>query len=281
MKSFKSLLLLFCVTLFTSCASNTFYQVYETEATEDLTKTDNSLVYEDENCKVLYNLWGDGGNIGFQFYNKTDEPIYLHLNQSFFILNDVAHDYYRDRVITYSNTSEVATAKSTYSRSSVTGYNFLNLLQTNSATNRGMVGSKASSGKSVSYQEEEIVIIPSRTSKIIAEYSINESLIRNCDLLLYPNRREINAVSYSPSNTPLEFSNRISYSVGQDSNLNEFQNQFYVSGISNYPEKEFTVEEFEEFCGEKSALKSKTFKNTAPDQFYIKYSRENNNSVKN
>lgn len=280
MNSFKNLLLLSCVILITSCASNTFYQVYETEVAGDLTKTDNSLVYEDENCRVLYNLWGDGGNIGFRFHNKTDEPIYLHLNQSFFILNDVAYDYYRDRVITYSNSSEIEALKSTYSGSSVTGFNFLNLLQTNSAAKSGMVGSKASSGKSVSYQEEEIVIIPSGASKIIAEYSINESVIRNCDLLLYPNRREIKSVSYSSSNSPLEFSNRITYSVGQDSNLNEFQNQFYVSGISNYPEKEFTVEEYDEFCGDKSTMKSKYFKKTAPDQFYIKYSKENNDSRK-
>src|SRR6056297_3106064 len=129
MKFTKSIFFTLSILLLTSCASTTFYQVYQTEMSEDLTKKDNSLVYEDENARVLYNLWEDGGNIGFQFYNKTEDPLYLHLNQSFFVLNDVAYDYYRDRVITYSNSSEIAASNSSYAGAAVTGFNFLNLLQ--------------------------------------------------------------------------------------------------------------------------------------------------------
>ncbi|WP_282017699.1 hypothetical protein [Salegentibacter mishustinae] len=280
MKFARSIFFISSLLLFTSCASTSFYQVYKTEVSEDLTKKDNSLVYEDDNCRVLYNLWGDGGNIGFQFYNKTEEPLYLHMNQSFFILNDVAYDYYRDRVVTYSNNSEIVASNTAYTGATVTGFNFLNLLQTNQAANTNMVGSKASSGKSVSYQEEEMVIIPPGTSKIISEYSINESVLRNCDLYLFPNRREIETVRYSAANSPLEFSNRIAYSVGKDSQIYELENKFHVSEISNYPDKEFIEEDYEEFCGEKSAIKTKFFKNTAPDKFYLKYSKGNNDTRK-
>lgn len=268
------------LTLFTSCASTTFYQVYNAEASQNLSTKENALVYEDENCRVLYNLWEDGGNVGFQFYNKTEEPLYLHMDQSFFVLNDVAYDYFRDRVITYSNTSEIAASSSSYTGASVTGFNLLNLLQTDYSASTGSMGSKASSGKSVSYQEEEILIIPSKASKIIMEYNINESVLRNCDLYLYPNKRQIETVAYSSSDSPLKFSNRITYSVGQNSELQKFENNFYVSQIANYPEKEFTVEEYDEFCGEKDRVKSKFFKNTAPDKFYLMYSKGNNDSKK-
>jgi hypothetical protein len=30
-----------------------------------------------EDCRVLYNFLGSGGNAGFVFYNKTKENIYL------------------------------------------------------------------------------------------------------------------------------------------------------------------------------------------------------------
>jgi hypothetical protein len=35
-------------------------------------KQSNSLAYEDENCKVFYDFWKDGGNVGFLFQNKTE-----------------------------------------------------------------------------------------------------------------------------------------------------------------------------------------------------------------
>ncbi|MCC8360649.1 hypothetical protein [Salinimicrobium sediminilitoris] len=280
MKITKAIFAILSVSFLTSCASTNFYQVYKAEHSGDLTKKDNSLVYEDENARVLYNLWGEGGNVGFQFHNKTEEPIFLHLNRSYFILNQVAHDYYLDRVVTYTNSSEVSASKGSYSGASVTGFNFLNLLQTNQVANSGTVGTKSSSGKSVSYQDAEIVVIPPGTSKFVMEYTINEAVLRNCDLYLYPKKRQIETVRYSAANSPLEFSNRIAYTVGQNSQLREFENKFYVSEISNYPEKEFTVNEFEEFCGEKSAVKSKFFKETAPDKFFVEYSKGKNDSRK-
>ena len=98
------------VVLLSSCAT-TFYQVYKTTATNKMANKDNQLVYEDENCKVSYNLWGEGGNIGFRFFNKTDKNISLNLEESFFILNGISYNYYRSRVFTTSTTAGATTAK--------------------------------------------------------------------------------------------------------------------------------------------------------------------------
>src|SRR5690554_6151828 len=90
--------ILFVLTIMTlSSCKTTYYQVYKAVSTEQLTIEQNALVYEDENCEIAYNLWADGGDFGFSFYNKTDHNIYLNLAESFFILNGVAHDYYKDR----------------------------------------------------------------------------------------------------------------------------------------------------------------------------------------
>ena len=75
------------VLIFSSCATTSFYQVYDVKPiNESITKSD-LLFFEDENCKITYNLWSNGGNIGFNFYNKTDSKIYVKLNESNFILN--------------------------------------------------------------------------------------------------------------------------------------------------------------------------------------------------
>ena len=266
--------------LISSCASNTYYQVYKTETSDQLTQQEDVLVYEDENCRVMYNLWDEGGNIGFQFHNKTNLPITLHLDQSFFILNDIAYDYYQERVITHSVSSGASASTNSYSSSAVTGFNILNLLQTNRAASGTEIEKTTSAGESVAYQEEKSITIPAKTSKIITEYSINQNVLRNCDLFLYPKRRQVKTISFSQAGSPLEFSNRIAYSVDNEDDIIKFENSFYVSEISNYPEKEITDSESDEFCGEKSQVKGTYFKSVAPDKFYVRYTKDSKDSRK-
>lgn len=71
--------------------------------------------------------------------------------------------------------------------------------------------------------------------------------------------------------SPFVFSNRITYRVGESAEPVQFENQFYVSEITNYPEKEIVKEEYDEFCGEKSEERYKFFKIKSPDRFYIMY----------
>jgi len=80
MKIQKILLIALILVLFTSCMKSSYFQVYKTATSDKLVLKENLLVYEDENCKVSYNLWNEGGNIGFQFFNKKDKNIYLKSN---------------------------------------------------------------------------------------------------------------------------------------------------------------------------------------------------------
>lgn len=255
----------------TSCASSTYYQVYKTETSDQLTQKENALIYEDENCRVMYNFWGEGGDVGFQFYNKTNNPISLHLDESFFILNDVAYDYFRDRVVTHSKSSETSAS------STLTAWN---LLQTNMGAQGNSVENTATSGESVAFQEENIITIPAKTSKIITEYNVNNRVLRDCDLIRYPNKRQIKAITFNAATSPLQFSNRIAYSVKDSDELVRLENSFYVSEVSNYPEKEMISTENEEFCGEKSRVQSRSFNNVAPNKFYLKYSKDKTQTLK-
>jgi len=258
--------------MFTSC-STIFYQVYKVTPTEKIALDENQMVFEDDNCVVSYHLWDDGGNIGFIFYNKSDQNIYLNLAESFFIENGLAHNYYQNRVYTSSKTIGATSTISSTAAKSVTGLNYYDLMQTNRISAMSSIGGITSSGYAVSYNEEKITCIPSKTSKIITEYSINETFIRDCDLLKYPTVAQVTSKTYSKSDSPLVFSNRISYYVGLTVSPIVFENEFYVSEIKNYPKSEMIESGYEEFCGQKGATLKYFFKNVSPDKFFIKYTK--------
>lgn len=75
---FKLIFTLLGVICFSSCMSN-FYQVYSVD-TNGAKQIDNSLVFENEDCKVLYNLWSNNGKVNFAFYNKTDKDIFTQVS---------------------------------------------------------------------------------------------------------------------------------------------------------------------------------------------------------
>lgn len=256
--------------ILTSCASS-YFQVYKTVPSEKIVKKDNLLFYEDENCKISYNFWGEGGNIGFQFYNKTDKYIYLNLDECFFILNGISHDYYKNRVFTSSTSLGSTTSQGSSKTKSLTGLNYLDLIQTNKISISNRVEVMKSSGFSVSYSEEKIVCIPSYTTKYISEYIINESLFRDCDLFKYPTKKQINTKTFTKEESPFVFSNRIAYSIGQSDSLIRIENKFFVSEITNYPENAILETKYDEYCGQKSIRLIPYFNNISADKFYIKY----------
>ena len=259
-------------TLLTSCnVTSNYYQIYKTNTSDNIVKKGDLLVFEDENCSVTYNLWNEGGNVGFNIYNKSNKNLYLNLEESFFIFNGIANNYYKNRVFSNSVNSGATYSSGVMASKSVTGYNFLNFLQTNKVTVSSNTGTVNSSGYSVSYNEEKIVSIPPKTSKYIVEYSINNSLYRDCDLYKYPTKKQINTKSFNKSDSPFVFSNKISYYIDSPDKQIKFDNSFFVSEIKNYPESEAFYSKIDENCGQKSMTKSYYFNDKSPDKFYVKY----------
>jgi len=288
----------------TSCKTTAYYQVYKVNPVDDLSKNLNSLVFEDENCKVVYNFWEEGGNAGFKIYNKTDENIYINMKESFFIKNDMAFDYFQNRVFTNSKSYSLSVsngimAMNSYtgmnaiglgSSKSVSGNNFQGLKQTNTfaaslvaaiAITSGIASTNtkketSSSGFSTAYKEKNVICVPSKTAKIISEFNITNSLYRDCDLLRYPSKNQIRTLKFSSSKSPITFSNRIVYTVGNAENSSMLENKFYVSEITNYPKDRVIINKAETYCGEKSKTKSDYFNNASPNSFYIKYNKGTN-----
>ena len=278
-----------CVAL-SSCAPTTYYQLYQTQPISDISMRDNYMVFEDENCEVIYNFWKEYGEIGFVFHNKTSQNLYLHLDECFFVENDVAYDYYRNRIFTNSRSyitsnqltniygSSVTKSKaSAYSNYYQIGSNGSGNAYGNQTTykNGYVYGSTGTitntSSNSVSVAEKQIICIPPKTSKIITEFDITSFVYRSCDLYRNPKRKDPHSVSFNQDNTPLTFGNRIAYSIGDNEELIRINNDFYVSKISNYSSFDITRSEYIEVCGKQTQNQVRVFKESGPNQFYIHY----------
>ena len=77
--------------LLTSCIQKV-YQVFTVTPKDDVV-VKNGLVYEDDYCSITYNFWCDKGRMFFQLYNKTNEPMYVDMNNTHLLLNNQTIDY--------------------------------------------------------------------------------------------------------------------------------------------------------------------------------------------
>ncbi len=235
------------------------------------TDKNNTLVFENSNCIINYNLWANGGDAGFQIYNKSDQNIYVDMSESFFVLNGVANNYYKDRIYTYTVGKAITKSKGSNSSVVITGIDNNNSINYSGAVRGNAVST--STVQSISSNEEKIVCIPPMTSKFFTEYKIFNEFISECSLSKYPLRNQLKSHTYNKENTPISFSNRIAYRVGKENEIQRFENSFYATEIANYPEAEVFNWEHKDNCGKQSKLKYKTHKFQSTDRFYILYQR--------
>ena len=253
---------------------------------------DDLVVYEDDSCAILYNFWDNGGNAGFAIVNKTDENLYIDKSESFFVKNGVASNYYQGFVYTETRGVATSSSESTVETASLSrgasasasvsasktlsGFNpnanpishedfwqakgasvgmsasFEEMRQL--SVSSGMVETSSSfSSNSVQWEEEKVVVIPPHTTKYIKDRSINSIVYRYEGLYRNPRGAEdIKPVELTKENSPIVFTNVISYRVGKDGSERRVTNEFYLSEIANYPSDEVG-------------------KQFAPDKFYLRY----------
>lgn len=256
--------------LMLSSCSKVFYQVYNTKA-PGMVEEGSSLVYENEDCKLMYNLWAEDGNAGFVMQNKTDNDLFLILSQTFFIKNGTAFDYFKNRE--FSNTesagaaSSVAVSGVAYGVANIWGmwYNAAQAATVRTAKNKGY-------SSTVTTKEAPVICIPAKSSKFIKEYAISGRLIKNCNKRqAYPKKRSI-PVTFTKEDTPLVFKNRISYSFDKDgTDLKQVENEFWVSEIINYTKKEALEKKEMAECEGDIAEIVYVFKMASPRKFYNSY----------
>ena len=250
----KIISIIITISIISCGVSSSYYQVLKTQV-ENGKLENNLVVFEDINCIVTYDLWKDGGNVGFNVFNKTDKILRIDLTKTFFVLNGVSYQYFQNR--TFSNSTNSGTI------------NTYNIPRYFPYTNAERVSSSISSTFSTTFIEKSEVSIPPNSSSNISEYKILDSRYVNCDLSKSPSLKEIKTLKFTKDISPYIFRNYITYYTSNDTV--ERENKFYVSEITNYP-YDYMFEEIDTtFCGSKLDLPIDILKKGAANAFFIKY----------
>ena len=253
----KKLTFLLLTTFLASCTVTNYYQVYKANS-ENGTITKDKIVFENKSCTVTYNLWSEGGDIGFSIHNKTDSDLTVDLTKTFFVVNGVAYEYFQNR--TFSKSSSSGTTLTSYP------YYYYWYWQPSK------VSGTNSTSFSTSFAEKPELTIPSKTLINVSEYHISNSRYVNCDLSKYPSRSKVKTLKFDKSNPPFVFYNLITYNAKGDAT--GMENKFYVSEVTNLPESEMFTKSYTDVCGRKYEIPKKVFKDVAPDKFYIHFTTE-------
>lgn len=268
MKTLAMMAAMVCLGL-TSC-TKTYYQVYDVNS-ESLKQEDNSLVYENSDMKVMYNLWGENGKVGFILQNKTDKDLFVDMDKTFFILNGEANDYFKNREYSASMANAAYfdySLNKTYSASSgfwPTQY-YVPMLSAFARVIKGRT-------TGITTKEKQIVCIPANAYKVISEYNVSPRFVKTCVRSKDFPRNTANVANYSESSSPVKFKNRIAYSFDSDcKNLQHVENSFYISGVTNYSNKAATEKVKEQTdCYSAQKRQRKYFKIGGPNKFYRTY----------
>ena len=78
-------------------------------------------------------------------------------------------------------------------------------------------------------------------------------------------------MKFNKENSPLLFSNRITYTIGNEETRVVVNNEFFISEISNLNTKDVIYTENSEHCGKPDYVVLKLMKNVSPNKFYILY----------
>ena len=276
-----SIFAIFAVVFASSCTSY-YYQIGEIKSHDKNILFDENIghIYTDDNISITYTFWGKFGEVYFVINNTSEKDITIHLDNSYFIRNGIAYDYFQNRI--YSNTS----ATTNGSGVAVFG-SYSTIINTSSKSN----------SNSITYIEMPKLVVPAKSSKIISQFNIAEEMYRSCDLFLWRNTlpvtkadnieisneegenteygeksKTLNRVVFNIENSPYQFENRIAYSIENTNEKIEVVNKFYVESIQNCSKDKVKKYEYQKTCPDdvdEYVLVNLVY---APNRYYIKYS---------
>lgn len=241
----KHLKLFLFALILQSCAT-TYHQVYTVDTNMEI--NEQSIIHSDENCDIIYNLWGEGGRLDFIYVNKTNEEICLDMEHSFVIYNGIAKDYYEDTE--YSTTTAVNTISSNSLMESynanITKYGYTQSPYLNTPTSIGKgvaltgatsTATSVSKSSTITQKPAKYIYIPAQAAKVIPGFEISERIYKKGDDKFDAPRKKSAVIEYDYNNTPLHVRNSITYTKGEEVYLVE--NEFWINSIQNY--NEYTI----------------------------------------
>ena len=247
------------VATFLSCKTREYYQVYEVQS-QNVSNEGGVLVDENEDCRITYNMWSDGGNLCFLFQNKTEKDMYVVMPKSFFIVNGLANNYYPQTFHSVTLASPVIDGIDVedYIANQNLWYSDLSRY---AKTYIGNVDGR------------ELVCIPPGSSKFILGFNISNCIYKDCDNRNenYPKDKS-RIVTFTQAESPVTFRNRIAYTFNEDgSDSHYIEHAFWLSSLRNYSEKAAISKIGTTDCESRLSTQVRVFNVSAPNKFYNRY----------
>lgn len=231
------------IVMLTSCGTM-YVQVVDIRSAEAGFNPSELYKYTDSNVTIYYNFWAQNGEPGFVIENNTNQVIYIDLSKSFYINGKVVYDYFLNRTFSSSRGVESSVA----------------------AANKFLAtGASGKKSISISYVEKPVIAIPANCKRVVSEYSIQHTPLRNSIVDMYPKFKKPSSYKFSNDQMP-EFSNVITYRIGENGEDKTITNKFHIVG--------FTNSKLEYAVGDKALAEEyvETEKAHTPNSFYILYS---------
>ena len=244
------------------CSKTTYYQVFQTKAVDPKCEVkDGRINHEAKNVTVQYNFFAEEGEAGFWLTNNTDSVIYVDLSETFFVINGNANDYYQARQWTTTKSSTIAISKQERKNKK-------------QKTSESMESSSQTSTKASTFGERCMIMVPPHATKYFSEYHINSNTFQLCGVRETPKKSKPEGVSFTEENTPLVFSNFITYTVGCKGKKQHVDDQFYISEIINvHGDAMFETVREKDACGKETGEKAQKIRYSTPDRFYLIYKK--------
>lgn len=242
------------------CSKTTYYQVYQTKPVDQQCEVKNGRICHDaNNVTVQYNFFAEEGEAGFWLTNNSDSVIYVNLAETFFVINGSANDYYQARQWTTTKSSTIAISKQERK-------------DKKKKSSENTESSSQTSTKASTFGERCMIMIPPHATKFFTEYHINSTMMELCGVKNTPKKSKPEGLSYTEENSPMMFSNYITYTIGCNGKRQHVEDKFYVSEIINvHGDAMFEAVREKDACGKDNGAKAVKMRYATPDRFYVVY----------
>lgn len=241
--------------ILTSCTSELHYiQVFKTEFTGGK-KDNNYIIFENNEIEFKYNVLSNKGNLSIIIFNKSNNDIILDLDQSFFIYNLEVKDYYY-----YQSIENKLNSSSSNS-----------FIQFNNNVGLREYTVENTLSSSLNTYSKQYLTIPSNSYRTLQKFQLIESYFNHCDISKFPKISKFETVTFNEKNTPLKFSNIITYKF--KNNIQTVRHNFYVNEITNYVKDDLKIEINKSECGKNLKNPIEVLNLFDPSSFYYEYGR--------
>ena len=200
----KKLLSLLLPVLLISC-TKPLYHVASVQS-EQVKRIEDDFVFENDELRVVYNLWEPGGRMRFLLFNKTDNPLYVDWSKSFFIRNDTKTRY--SQLPSLGKQAYADTVVYTYQHIRAEPYR-------------------------TTARNNPFTELPSQAYVAIADFPIQQ-------VVLHAKAKE-RSFSYTKENSPLQFGQQLAYSPAKTSaDIRFVEHTFWVNKIQLVGGRELT-----------------------------------------